>query len=83
MIVSGSFRTVAVKLLYQLGIESPYLVTLLYLCGQSLSLVVHCAAGPRLLGLDCDDCDDDCGGDCDGNDGNDEEEEGRTSTHDA
>ena len=80
MIVTGSLRTVAVKLLYQLGIESPYLVTLLYLCGQSLSLVVHCAAGRR-LGLvvtrrrrDGDDFDDDdCG------DGDDEEdEEGHT-----
>ena len=40
MILSGSIRTVSVKLLYQSGLESPYFVTLLYLLGQSLSLLV-------------------------------------------
>ena len=41
MIVTGALRSVAVKLLYQIGLSAPFCVTLLYLCGQSLSLVVH------------------------------------------
>lgn len=41
MIISGAGRSVAVKLFYQLGFENPLFVTLLYLCGQALSLVVY------------------------------------------
>ena len=47
MILTGSMRTVAVKLLYQSGLESPYFVTLVYLFGQSLSLLVD-ACGRKL-----------------------------------
>jgi len=41
MIVTGAARTVAIQLFYQLGFEQPMFVTLLYLLGQSLSLVVY------------------------------------------
>jgi hypothetical protein len=41
MIVTGATRSVAVKLFYQLGVESPYFATILYLMGQSLSLIVY------------------------------------------
>ncbi len=41
MIVTGAARSVAVKLFYQLGFDSPLFVTLLYLLGQSLSLIVY------------------------------------------
>ena len=49
MIVTGALRSVAVKLLYQIGLSAPFFVTLLYLCGQSLSLVVHFVG--RRLGI--------------------------------
>jgi hypothetical protein len=41
MIVTGAVRSVAVKFFYQMGYDFPLLVTLLYLVGQSLSLVVY------------------------------------------
>ncbi len=41
MIISGSLRSVAVKIVYQSGFEAPLTITLLYLLGQSLSLVVY------------------------------------------
>jgi drug/metabolite transporter (DMT)-like permease len=43
MIVTGAARSVAVQLFYQMGFEQPMFVTLLYLLGQSLSLVVYFA----------------------------------------
>jgi len=49
MIITGALRSVAVKLLYQIGLSAPFFVTLLYLCGQSLSLGVHCIG--RRLGI--------------------------------
>ena len=49
MIVTGALRSVAVKLLYQIGLSAPFFVTLLYLTGQSLSLVVHFVG--RRLGI--------------------------------
>ena len=49
MIVTGALRSVAVKLLYQIGLSAPFFVTLLYLSGQSLSLVVHFVG--RRLGI--------------------------------
>jgi len=49
MIVTGALRSVAVKLLYQIGLSAPFFVTLLYLGGQSLSLAVHCIG--RRLGI--------------------------------
>ncbi|KAG7369511.1 hypothetical protein IV203_027257 [Nitzschia inconspicua] len=42
MIVTGTIRTVGVKLLYQIGFDHPIFITLLYLIGQTLSLLVHC-----------------------------------------
>jgi len=41
MIATGAARSVAVKLFYQLGFTSPLFVTLLYLLGQSFSVVVY------------------------------------------
>jgi drug/metabolite transporter (DMT)-like permease len=41
MVVTGAARTVAVKSFYQLGFDDPMLVTLFYLLGQSLALLVH------------------------------------------
>ena len=41
MIITGAARSVAVKLFYQLGFQSPLFVTLLYLFGQSLSLIFY------------------------------------------
>ena len=41
MIVTGAARSVAVQLFYQLGFHQPVFVTLLYLTGQSLALVVY------------------------------------------
>lgn len=49
MIVTGALRSVAVKLLYQIGLSAPFFITLLYLSGQSLSLVVHFVG--RRLGI--------------------------------
>ena len=49
MIITGALRSVAVKLLYQIGLSAPFFVTLLYLSGQSLSLAVHCIG--RRLGI--------------------------------
>lgn len=43
MIVTGAARSIIVKLAYQSGFEAPLTITLLYLLGQSLSLVVHYA----------------------------------------
>mmetsp|Transcript_4294 Transcript_4294/g.6288 ORF Transcript_4294/g.6288 Transcript_4294/m.6288 type:complete len:433 (-) Transcript_4294:139-1437(-) len=41
MIITGSVRSVAVKLVYQRGFEAPLTITMLYLLGQALSLVVY------------------------------------------
>ena len=41
MVTTGAGRSVAVKILYQTGFEAPIYVTLLYLLGQSLSLLVY------------------------------------------
>jgi hypothetical protein len=41
MIITGAARSVAVKLFYQLGFQSPLFVTLLYLVDQSLSLIFY------------------------------------------
>ena len=41
MIITGSARSVVVKLAYQGGFRAPLTVTLLYLAGQSLSLFVY------------------------------------------
>lgn len=41
MVVSGSARSVVVKLIYQSGCNAPLTITLLYLLGQSLSVVVY------------------------------------------
>jgi drug/metabolite transporter (DMT)-like permease len=41
MVITGAARSVVVKLFYQFGFEKPMFVTLLYLLGQSLSLVVY------------------------------------------
>jgi hypothetical protein len=41
MIFTGAARSVLVKLFYQLGFRCPLFVTLLYLLGQSLSLIVY------------------------------------------
>ena len=38
MVGTGAARTLAVKILYQIGLEAPLYVTLLYLLGQTLSL---------------------------------------------
>jgi drug/metabolite transporter (DMT)-like permease len=44
MIVTGAARSVIVKLFYQFGFEKPFFVTLLYLLGQAISLLVYYAA---------------------------------------
>ena len=41
MITTGAARSIIVKLAYQSGFQAPLTVTLLYLLGQSLSLVVY------------------------------------------
>mmetsp|Transcript_38704 Transcript_38704/g.116262 ORF Transcript_38704/g.116262 Transcript_38704/m.116262 type:complete len:539 (-) Transcript_38704:456-2072(-) len=41
MIITGSLRSVAIKVLFQLGFRDPLFVTLLYLLGQALALAVH------------------------------------------
>jgi len=41
MIITGSARSLVVKLAYQSGFRAPLTVTLLYLAGQSLSLFVY------------------------------------------
>lgn len=41
MIITGAARSIAVKLAYQLGCNAPLTITLLYLLGQSLSLIVY------------------------------------------
>tara|TARA_B100000530_G_C15863277_1_gene450215 strand:+ start:280 stop:1074 length:795 start_codon:yes stop_codon:yes gene_type:complete len=41
MVVTGASRSVAVKLFYDLGFRNPLFVTILYLTGQGLSLVVY------------------------------------------
>ena len=41
MIITGASRAIIVKLSYQSGFEAPLAVTLLYLAGQSLSLIVY------------------------------------------
>jgi hypothetical protein len=41
MVVTGAARIVSVKLFFQLEFQSPLMVTLLYLAGQSLSLIVY------------------------------------------
>jgi hypothetical protein len=41
MIVTGAGRAVGVKLFFQLGYDNPFYVTVMYLCGQSMSLVVY------------------------------------------
>lgn len=41
MVITGTARSVGVKIFYQLGCDNPLLIALLYLVGQSLSLVVH------------------------------------------
>ena len=41
MITTGAFRSIIVKLAYQSGLEAPLTVTLLYLLGQSFSLIVY------------------------------------------
>ena len=41
MVITGASRSVAVKLFYDLGFRNPLFVTLLYLTGQGLSLVVY------------------------------------------
>jgi drug/metabolite transporter (DMT)-like permease len=41
MIITGSARSVVVKLVYQSGFRAPLTITLLYLAGQSLSLFVY------------------------------------------
>jgi len=41
MIVTGSTRSIIVKLAYQSGFEAPLTITLLYLLGQSFSLFVY------------------------------------------
>ena len=41
MVVTGASRSVVVKLFYDLGFRNPLFVTILYLTGQGLSLVVY------------------------------------------
>ncbi|CAB9500090.1 Chromosome 2 open reading frame 18 [Seminavis robusta] len=41
MIISGTARSVGVKVLYQLGFDHPLLVALFYLAGQSMALLVY------------------------------------------
>lgn len=41
MIISGAARSIIVKLAYQSGFEAPLTITLLYLLGQSFSLIVY------------------------------------------
>lgn len=41
MIITGSARSIVVKLAYQSGFKAPLTITLLYLLGQSLSLFVY------------------------------------------
>ena len=41
MVITGASRSVAVKVFYDLGFRNPLFVTLLYLTGQGLSLVVY------------------------------------------
>ena len=41
MIITGACRSIVVKLAYQSGFKAPLTVTLLYLFGQSLSLIVY------------------------------------------
>lgn len=41
MVITGTARSVGVKIFYQLGCDNPLLIALLYLVGQSLSLVVY------------------------------------------
>ena len=41
MVITGASRSVAVKLFYDLGFRNPLFVTLLYLTGQGLSLIVY------------------------------------------
>ena len=41
MVITGASRSVAVKLFYDLGFRNPLFVTILYLTGQGLSLIVY------------------------------------------
>lgn len=41
MITTGAARSVTVKLVYQLGLQAPLFVTLLYLTGQACATLVH------------------------------------------
>ena len=41
MVATGAFRSVAIKLFFQLGPESPYFVAILYFLGQSLCVPIH------------------------------------------
>lgn len=41
MVITGAGRSVAAKAFFQLGFDAPLFVTLLYLIGQTLSLVVY------------------------------------------
>lgn len=41
MVITGASRSVAVKLFYDLGFQNPLFVTILYLTGQGLSLIVY------------------------------------------
>ncbi len=61
MIITGAARSIAVKLAYQSGLRAPLTITLLYLLGQSLSLVVYwissrtttdCVGAPTTEGIE-------------------------------
>jgi hypothetical protein len=51
MIVTGAARSIVVKLAYQSGFEAPLTITLLYLTGQALSLLVY-AIRKKIHGYD-------------------------------
>jgi drug/metabolite transporter (DMT)-like permease len=54
MVITGAARSVVVKLFYQFGFEKPMFVTLLYLLGQSLSLVVYLVSLQLIKDVDDD-----------------------------
>jgi len=53
MVITGASRSVAVKLFYDLGFQNPLFVTILYLTGQALSLIVYLVSRRDINGVSC------------------------------
>ena len=51
MVLTGASRSVAVKLFYDLGFQNPLFVTILYLTGQGLSLIVYLVSRRDINGV--------------------------------